>query len=164
MKKILLILFLLAILVLTLDFFGKIKNEKKLSSLDVAQSCIPKVAYPFLHMNIIFFHIHPELEIFVNNDKITIPTNIGIAKGCIKHIHTHDETGKIHVEALVKKNYTLSDFFAVFGKDFSSTKLLDKVLDDKSGITVTVNGLKVETYENTILKDKDQIIIEYKSK
>lgn len=162
MKK-LLILVLLAVLVLTTNILQKADQERNLPTREVAQSCIPKIAYPFLHMNIVFFHIHPELEIFINNEKIPIPANIGIVKGCAKHLHTHDETGKLHVEALVKKEYTLSDFFAVWEKDFSSNRLLDNVADGKSEIIVTVNGIKVETYENTILKDKDKIVIEYRS-
>ena len=110
------------------------------------------------------YHVHPELTIFVNGTEVSIPEDLGVTATGMTAIHTHDEKGVIHVEAPVKKDFTLGDFFAVWGKDFSRTKLLDTVADDKSEVVVTVNGQVVDTYENTILHDKDKIVISYEVK
>lgn len=110
------------------------------------------------------YHIHPELAIFVNGTQVAIPHNLGVNARGMTAIHTHDEEGVIHVEAPIKADFTLGDFFAVWGKDFSRTKLLDSIVDEKSEIVMTVNGQEVDTYENTILRDKDKIVISYQAK
>jgi sulfur carrier protein ThiS len=107
------------------------------------------------------YHIHPELTIMLNGKEVVVPRNVGIQPRCMTSIHTHDEPHVLHVEAPVKRDFTLGDFFAVWQKDFSSTKLLDNTVAEGSEIVVTVNGEKVDTYENTILSDKDKIIITY---
>ncbi len=110
------------------------------------------------------YHIHPELSIFVNGEEVSVPNNLGVTNVGMTAIHTHDEKGVIHVEAPIKKDFTLGDFFAVWGKNFSSTQLLDKTVDENSDMVVTINGKKVDTYENTILRDKDKIVINYQNK
>lgn len=110
------------------------------------------------------YHIHPELVILMNGTEVPIPKNLGVTATGMTSIHTHDDVPIIHVEAPVKKDFILGDFFALWGKEFSITKLLDDTVDDKSEIVVTVNGQKVDTYENTVLQDKDKITISYQKK
>ena len=110
------------------------------------------------------YHIHPELSIFVNGNEVLVPTNLGVTDTGMTSIHTHDEKGVIHVESPIKKDFTLGDFFAVWGKDFSSAKLLDSEINGNTEIRMTVNGQEVSTYENTVLGDKDKIVIRYQAK
>jgi hypothetical protein len=132
---------------------AKIAKEEALPSRATALSCTTDMATQF--------HIHPMLSIVLNGKKEVIPANIGITDICMHPLHTHDDTGTIHVESPVEKDFTLGDFFAVWGKDFSNIKILDYTADANRVITMTVNGVKVDTFENTILKDKDQIVITY---
>lgn len=110
------------------------------------------------------FHIHPNLEIRINGQKQTIPSNIGINAGCMNALHTHGTTGEIHVESPQKRDFTLSNFFAVWGKTYSKDQILDSKADEKYIIRETVNGQEVEDYENTILHDKDKIVIFYEER
>ena len=110
------------------------------------------------------FHIHPELAIVINGVRQTIPAEIGIQPTCMNAIHTHDDTGVIHIESPAKKDFAIGDFFAVWGKTFNKSQILDKIADDTSVITITVNGKAVDTYERTIMNDKDQIVITYAKK
>ncbi|MDP9249125.1 MAG: hypothetical protein M3M85_01260 [bacterium] len=135
---------------------GKVEKEQALTSREVALACTTDMATEY--------HIHPALMVIVNGEEVLVPENIGITPNCMTSIHTHHEKNVLHVEAPVQKDFTLGDFFAVWGKDFSSSKLLDNVITDKSEIVVTVNGVRVETYENTVLGDKDKIVIEYRQK
>jgi hypothetical protein len=77
-------------------------------------------------------HIHPWLRILIQttpgglNDSITIPTAVGILDpelsnglagggSCFEPLHTHDDSGIIHVEsAHTTDKYTLGDFFDVW--------------------------------------------------
>lgn len=110
------------------------------------------------------FHIHPHLEIIINGQKQEIPEGIGIVNGCMNALHTHDNTGKIHVESPEKRDFTLADFFAVWKKDYNKDQILDYKADDKYVVRETVNGTESQDYENTILRDDDQIIIYYEEK
>ena len=110
------------------------------------------------------FHIHPNLEIVVNGQKQDTPTNIGIGLSCMNALHTHDNSGTIHVESPEKRDFALSDFFAVWGKTFTKNQILDYKVDQTHIIRETVNGAEVKDYENTVLRDKDQIVIYYEEK
>ncbi|MDE3069402.1 MAG: hypothetical protein KGJ43_01600 [Acidobacteriota bacterium] len=63
------------------------------------------------------FHIHAMLHIYVNGTLVPLPADIGIdrSRGIETSIHTHDGTGIIHMEAAHPFNFTLGDFFAVWG-------------------------------------------------
>lgn len=108
------------------------------------------------------YHIHPRLEIIINGAREVIPANIGIAPGCLRVLHTHDDSGTIHVESPRAADFTLADFFAVWGKTFNRNQILDSKTDAARGITMTVNGQPSSDYENLVLKDGQEIVIQYK--
>jgi hypothetical protein len=64
-------------------------------------------------------HIHPELEITIDGEPETIPSNIGIDSNCMSEIHTHDSTGIIHIESVIPgrvRDFNMSHFFSVWDK------------------------------------------------
>lgn len=65
-------------------------------------------------------HIHQHLDIIVNGTAVTVPADIGINRAAlfISPIHTHDESGVIHVESDEFRDYTLGDFFDIWGVRF----------------------------------------------
>jgi hypothetical protein len=132
------------------------RNYETMTSREVALICTTDMATEF--------HIHPMLRIIIDGKDQVIPADIGIVNGCMNAIHTHDATGKLHVESPVQKDFTLGDFFAVWKQPFDRAHVLDKVAEGGASIRMTVNGALVDTYENTILRDEDQIVIEYASK
>ncbi len=134
----------------------EVKSYSEMTAREVALTCTTDMATEF--------HIHPVLSIVINGEVEIIPADIGITNNCMNSLHTHDDSGELHVEAPVQKDFTLSDFFAVWNKPFSSTQIFDHVVDDTHEIVVTVNGGRVETYENTLLVDKDRIVISYQAK
>lgn len=110
------------------------------------------------------FHIHTSLEILIDGEKQMIPTNIGVKADCMNALHTHGTSGEIHVESPQKRDFTLADFFAVWGKTYSRDQILDSKVDDRYVIRETVNGQDIGDYENTVLKDKDKIVISYEAR
>lgn len=109
-------------------------------------------------------HIHPHLKILINGEERNIQKDIGILRGCMRPLHTHDESGTIHNESAVRRDFTLGQFFEVWGEPFSPDTILDARRDETHEIVVTVNGEAVTTYGDTVMRDKDQIIIEYREK
>ena len=134
----------------------KIERQSEMTSRETALLCTTDMATQY--------HIHPELHILIDGVENPIPPNLGIQSTCMTSIHTHEGGGIIHVESPVQKDFTLGDFFAVWKKAFSKDKVLDSMVTPTTEIVVTVNGTRVDTYENTILKDKDKIVISYQNK
>ncbi len=61
-------------------------------------------------------HIHQHLDLFVDGKKQPVPMAIGIKDSeFISTIHTHDPTGVIHVESPTQEDFTLGQFFGVWG-------------------------------------------------
>jgi len=113
-------------------------------------------------------HIHPHLDILIGGNRITIPANIGISPNTWKNhtidtygmtgmapLHTHDTSGTIHVESNTVRNYTLGQFFDVWGVQFNETCVLDMC----GKVTVTVDGVSNNEYRNHVLKDGELIRI-----
>ena len=99
-------------------------------------------------------HWHPELSIIVKGVKQEIPAGLGLG-GVEMSIHTHDNTGVIHLEVggLVRRSdITLGSFFKVWGKDMRSFG---------TNIKMTVNGKENTEYENYMMQDKDKIELHY---
>lgn len=65
-------------------------------------------------------HIHQHLAIFDNGKPVTVPQLIGIipesaTSALFSPLHTHDSTGIMHVESDTKRDFSLGEFFGVWG-------------------------------------------------
>ncbi len=99
-------------------------------------------------------HIHPILKIVVDGAQEAVPANIGLVS-CERALHTHDESGTLHIEAQDKRGYTLGDFFGVWGKTIK-----------RSGyaVTMTIDNAPNTELEKLLLKDKQEIVLTYTKK
>lgn len=114
------------------------------------------------------FHIHAHLDLFINGKSFTVPELIGIKpeERCLYWLHTHDDSGIIHIESPVKKEFTLGQFFDIWNKKFDNTHLLNYTTDNKSSImlSVYVNGKKIDNktnFRDIKLNSHDEIAIVY---
>jgi len=109
------------------------------------------------------FHNHAHLDIFINGQPYTVPSQVGIVPGkCIYWLHTHDDSGIIHIESPVTRNFTLGQFFDIWKKKFSNMQIFDNTVSAKDAMSVYVNGNKVNgdaSYRNINLNEHDQIAI-----
>lgn len=75
------------------------------------------------------YHVHTHLSIFLNGTMLQVPAHAGIVPAtatrgeCTYPLHTHDATGKIHVESPVPMRFTLGQFFAIWGQPLSNTNV-----------------------------------------
>lgn len=118
-------------------------------------------------------HIHPELSITTDDKPLTIPAGIGIISSLWNNhtldiygmqempemsmsgmapLHTHDDSGTIHLETSVNRNYTLDEFFEIWGLD----------IDEKT-VNASVNDIPVADYNSIILEDGQKIVLEIRS-
>ena len=123
---------------------------------EIAQTCTTDMATTF--------HIHPHVTIMVDGKEEALPANIGITDGCMNPLHTHETDGILHVESPVKRDFTLGDFFTVWKQPFSKTQFMDKTVSATGSFKMTIDGKEVDTFENTVLLDNQQIVLIYNSK
>lgn len=116
------------------------------------------------------YHNHTKLVVNdQNNHSVTIPSDIGIVPNkCIFWLHTHDDSGIIHVESPTKIGFTLGQFLQVW-KAFDNASFLNDLL--QSGIEANVsilteNGTVVQpstSITNITLQDLDIITLDLKN-
>lgn len=84
------------------------------------------------------YHIHAHLAVFVDGVPRSIPYGIGVvqptvfatpdgpfaaATRCYYWLHTHTADGVVHVESPTRRQYTLGDFFDIWGQPLGSTRI-----------------------------------------
>lgn len=77
------------------------------------------------------YHVHSHVTIYLDGVAQAVSGNIGIVPQqparCFYPIHTHDKSGKIHVEAAAPGTFTLGQLFAIWGQPLET--------DNVGGIT-----------------------------
>ena len=105
-------------------------------------------------------HLHVHLAIVHAGKAVPVPANIGIVQSgglvlCLYWLHTHDNSGIIHVEA-PGGDFSLADFFAVWGEPLSATRLGPY----RGHVRAYVNGAPYTGAPQTIpLLDGEQILL-----
>lgn len=119
-------------------------------------------------------HWHPKLTIMIDGEQILIPNNIGSGTGKIidtdlsgmrmSPTHTHESDGTIHIEnenpAAKPETLTLGYFFYVWDKEFNSTCIFE-YCTDKGNLKMYVNGKESIEFQNYVMQDGNNILIEY---
>ena len=105
------------------------------------------------------YHAHALLSIFVRGEQVTVPPEIGIdrAGGLISPIHTHDDTGVVHLEADEPYPFTLEQVFAIWGQSMSSSQLGPERTGAGEQVHVYVNGEPAAP--DTQISDRDNIVV-----
>ena len=118
------------------------------------------------------FHIHYQLDIFVNGTQQVIPTGVGNNLGANSgKIHTHDMSGLIHVHPGPRSTFvTVGEFFDAWKNDtvlgnpnavFSSTNLLGNTANMTHTVRMYVNGELNTDFQNFEFHDGDKVVISY---
>lgn len=102
------------------------------------------------------FHLHAQLAVYLPDGTSTkVPGDIGISSSCMYWLHTHDDTGKLHVEAPATTAATLADFLEIWrrssnptvadavGAGLAEIKVMGEVVSDPASIELT-DGLGIE--------------------
>jgi hypothetical protein len=119
------------------------------------------------HFNI---HIHAHLDIFINGNPYPIPAEIGIIPNqCIYWMHTHDDTGIIHIESPKDRSFTLGEFFDIWGQKFDNNQIFDNIVGEggssnNNALSVYINGNRVSNsidYREIKINTHDEIAIIY---
>ena len=110
------------------------------------------------------FHIHAHLDIFINGKLYKVPPKIGITDRCFYWLHTHDNSGVIHIESPVARDYNLGQFFDIWNEKFGNTQIFGNVVTNTNPLSVYVNGTKISdgtNYRDIVFHAHDVISIVY---
>jgi 4-amino-4-deoxy-L-arabinose transferase-like glycosyltransferase len=106
----------------------------------------------------LLMHIHTKLNVSKDGQPLVVPANIGIDPLLHKDnsldiygpqkspLHTHTDTGTVHVESKIITNYTLGEFLDVWGMDLGS-----------KAIKATIDGRVVPNPRGHVLSDGENI-------
>ncbi len=124
-------------------------------------------------------HWHPELKIVVKGEETKIPANIGIGMQYAGYprydpmmrmtdMHTHDDSGTLHWEVMegpvTKEDVRIGSFFAIWGKKFDGSCILENCNGSEGTVKMFVNGELNTEFQNYLVKDGDKIEIRYESR
>ena len=113
-------------------------------------------------------HTHSTLSIFIDEDEISIPQNIGIQDSVcpdgMRGIHTHDDTGRLHIETPSQIDAPVGAFFNIWGETFNSEQIFNNVANSSKEVVMLVNDVNNDEFENYIMLDGDKIEIFYQEK
>jgi hypothetical protein len=109
------------------------------------------------------FHIHAMLHMYVNGLLSPLAADIGLdpAKGIESSMHTHDGTGIIHMEAPHPYNYTLGDFFSVWGVKLGPAQVGGLKGDGGDRLHFYLNGKPLSNPAALVLHKDDSVVIGY---
>ena len=109
-------------------------------------------------------HIHAQLEVQKDGQKVPVPAEIGIAselwhdhslddfgpsKALLAPLHTHDESGTIHIESVINRDYTLGEFLSIWGMQ-----------PDKVVMATSSDAGEIQDFQNHVLARNERITLE----
>ncbi len=107
----------------------------------------------------LLYHSHPNLTITISGVNFPLPPAPGtFNNGCAQPIHTHDATGVIHIETDTTRDYTLGDWFLLWGHweqnptraIFNSTQIFDHKVVPGHTLTMTINSASNPSFDKHI--------------
>jgi hypothetical protein len=107
-------------------------------------------------------HWHVDLSIMIKGQRQDIPADIGLDNPGEhpSNLHTHDDTGKIHMElpGIVRaSDIKLSKFFEVWEKTFTSSCIFESCSGTDGTLKFRVNGQDNPDFGNYSMRDGDKI-------
>tara|TARA_B000000557_G_C20649729_1_gene390043 strand:+ start:161 stop:775 length:615 start_codon:yes stop_codon:yes gene_type:complete len=117
-------------------------------------------------------HDHAVLKIFINGEQELIPANIGIMteicnqQGEEMHaVHTHDSSGRLHIESNEPIDIPIGVFFDIWGQHFDETGIFEYRVNSTHELVMTVGNNTVDSYDDYLLVNTSEVIeIRYQSR
>lgn len=116
--------------------------------------------------------LHIQLSVEVEGTEVKVPSSIGLngeevaggrmVSGFVSAIHTHDDTGLVHVHSPDERSYTLGQLFDVWGVALTAERVGGYCASGEHALTVEADGDPVRGDPRELqLEDRQRISIEY---
>ena len=125
-------------------------------------------------------HDHVTLQVFIDGSAYTVESDIGIRtdvctgddSNSMHTIHTHDDTGKLHVELNDPGDISLGVFFDIWGHHFNETGIFDYRINATHEMVMYVHASgesasednRVTSFDDYLLQNGEVIEVHYRAK
>ena len=116
-------------------------------------------------------HDHSMLAIYINGNQREIPTNLGINTdvcnqegGNMHTVHTHDGSGRLHIETGANVDMPLGVFFDIWGVHFNETGIFDYRVSNTHELIMTIDGVANNEFDDYLLVDGQEITIIFQAR
>ena len=116
-------------------------------------------------------HDHSNLKIYLDGQQRLIPANVGInSEICngesenMHAVHTHDSTGKLHIESNTDIDIAIGVFFDIWGVHFNETGIFEYRVNETYELVMTIDGVPTTDYDDYLLVDGKEIVISYQQR
>lgn len=124
-------------------------------------------------------HDHVTLQIFIDGNPYTVESAIGIQtdicngnENNMHTVHTHDDTGRLHVELNEPGNVSLGVFFDIWGHHFNETGIFDYRVNSTHEMVMHVHASnenaseenRVTSFDDYLLQNGEVIEVHYRAK
>ena len=116
-------------------------------------------------------HDHSMLAIYINGEQREIPTNLGINTeicnqegGNMHTVHTHDASGRLHIETAADVDMPLGVFFDIWGVHFNETGIFDYRVSNTHELIMTIDGVTNNQFDDYLLVDGKEITIIFQAR
>ncbi|MBF6228759.1 hypothetical protein [Nocardia abscessus] len=107
-------------------------------------AAVQAAGLPLLKTIMTTFHYHAHLDVIVYGQPVTVPALVGIddERKMGSPLHTHDETGIIHIESGEDIPFTLGQFFTEWGQPLTADRIGPIELTPLETVHLYVNGVR----------------------
>ncbi|MCC3316747.1 hypothetical protein A5780_30565 [Nocardia sp. 852002-20019_SCH5090214] len=86
-----------------------------------ATGAVRRAGLPMLAEEGAVEHIHIHLDVLVDGKPVAVPANIGVDRstGKMSPLHSHDNSGVVHIESPVQRKYSLGELFSEWSVSLS---------------------------------------------
>ena len=116
-------------------------------------------------------HDQSNLNIYINGDEYVVPSSVGINTevcnqegGNMHTVHTHDGSGKLHIESNEDIDIPIGVFFDIWGVHFNETGIFDYRVNSTHELIMTVDGVTNYDFDNYLLVDGKEIALVYQER
>jgi hypothetical protein len=107
-------------------------------------------------------HHHDLLQVFIHGDTIPVPADIGISSVGTTAMHTHDNSGIMHMESSVPFNFKLGQFFDVWGLQLTDSCIGGYCDSGPNQLRVYVNGKQITSNVRDIaLTQHEDVVVTF---
>jgi len=120
-------------------------------------------AFNFPQQTDIGYHVHAQLNVYINGKQTPVPANLGIdPQGrFISPIHTHDTSGVVHMESTKAYPFTLGEFINIWGVYFTDNQLGGYKAGNGNVLQLWIDNKQIADPVSYRMKPHDVMILGY---
>lgn len=108
-----------------------------------ASAAAEAAGLPMARMEGTVEHIHAHLDVRVDGQPVPVPANIGldVRRGTMSALHTHDDSGVIHIESPVRRAFSVGELFTEWQVSLGADHIGGLRVGAGKQLRVIVNGV-----------------------